>query len=532
MALNLLRPAPFLSALAFAALLTPIGASAQSDDDDILVLDEEDAPAAAGPKKKLGVVPLVPVGTAEKALAEQVTSGVLSELKAGPFEIVTLSLSSAGGGGGGGGADLGAGKSELERAKKKAERARAFLDRLNFRKAASEYRAALALFEKAAPALVDITPVLDAHLGLAEIHARQGEEESTEAALAEVARLAPEHELDAGRFPPLFIRTHAQVRARALKEEPGALLVDRTAVGAEVRLDGRVVGTAPVRILGVPAGRHYVRVYREGEGLFGAVVDVQSGGEEVVTPGFSKLEAESPLELLANNRFTPDAARQVAEAARAAGVDVAVVGVVGRSELAVPTVLLGIDPKSGSAARIGPLEFDGDLLNLSIEGLKAREALEKLASGDGYGAVSEEPLVPGVKAAAAVEIAEVQLRFDVKAPAPERRGPRVIGATEDPDDGDKPERRLALKGGQSGRTKSLRDDDDPYKSTTRERRKELVDEDAPLMEQPWFWPVAIGGGVAGAAVLVGGGAVGLVAAGVLPDPRPRNGMQVRVVLPE
>lgn len=531
MARSRLRLPCLLAALALSTALAPSAVRAD-DDDDILVLDDEDAASAAGPSKKLGVVPLIPVGAAEKALAEQVTSGVLSELKAGPFEVVTLTVG-GGGDSGGGTVDMDAGKDALEKAKKKAERARSFLDKLNFRKAASEYQGALALFEKAAPALTDIAPVLDAWLGLAEIHARQGEEEEAEAALAEVARLAPEHDLDPARFPPLFIRTHAKVRAATLKEAPGVLLVDRTAVGAEVRLDGRVVGTAPARFSGVPAGKHFVRVYREGQGLFGTVVEVQSGGEETVSPGFTKLGAEGPLELLANNRFTPDAARQVAEAARKAGVEVAVVGVVARSELAVPTVLLGIDPASGNAVRIGPMEFDGDLLNLSIEALKAREALETAAGGKGYAAVSEDPLVPGVKTAAAVEIAEVKLRFDVKAPSEERRGPRVIGA-EEPDAGRSGgDSRRTLAGGRSGSSKSLRDDDDPYKATTRrEVRKELTDEDLPLTEQVWFWPVAIGGGIVGATLLAGGATAGLVAAGVVPDPRPSAGMQVQVVLPE
>lgn len=537
-----------VSALSFVVLATSISSSAWAqEDDDILFLDEEEAPASAGPKPKLGFATLVPVGAADQPLADQVTRGLQSELKSA-FAITALSL--PGGGRGAARIDVDAGKSSLAKAQKNIQRGQQYLGRMNLRKAGNAFQAAIRDFERAAPAIDDITPVLEAWLGLAEISARQSDEEGATAALAQVARLSPELELDAARYPPLFIRTFDRVRAKTLKEAPGALFVDASGAGAEVRLDGRVIGTAPLRVQGVPAGQHYVRVFRDGQGLMGAVVNVDSRDETTVRPGFVGGGEESPLDALANNRFPASMARQVAEVARKAGVDLAVVGVVGRTELAVPTVLVGIEPSSGKVGIVGPLEFDGDLLNLAIEGLRGREGLDKLVKSGGFQVAGDDALVPGMKSAAAVEVAEVTLRFKIKAPTEPRRKSRVLGGPaqgeEDEEDAVQEDRRRrdrvagrgdgrrTLSGGGAGRSKSLRDDDDPYAEAGKvsdNRRKELLDEDVPLTEQPWFWPVAIGGGVAGAALLAGGATVGLVAAGVVPDPRPNGGLEVQVNLP-
>ena len=73
--------------------------------------------------------------------------------------------------------------------------------------------------------------------------------------------------------------------------------------------------------------------------------------------------------------------------------------------------------------------------------------------------------------------------------------------------------------------------DDPYAS--REKAKvEAVDPDAPMTEQPWFWPTVLGGGAGALVLLAGGTYVTLVGADVLPDPRPASGAAIRVALPQ
>lgn len=524
--------APVFSARALLACALALGLPASvhaQEDDDILVPD--DAPVA--PTKslpKIGLVPLVPVGDATRPLAEQVTEGLRKEL-AESFEVVPLTLASERAGSAVPSQD--AALAARAKADKYVAAGQKLLERLTFGKAEKAFQAAINSYGAAASTLEDATPVIEAYVGLAEVHARQGDEDKAREALGAVARLDPEHELDKAKYPPLFITTHQTVRAEVMKEDKGVLVIDRTGAGAVVTVDGREVGEAPVKVLGLPPGTHFVRVVKEGAGVFGKTVTLSAGGEETVSPGFTSLDADGPLDLLALNRFSNAGAKKVAAAAKAAGLKTAVVGALGKNAAGVPTVLVAVDAESGKASRIGPLEFDGDLLNLSIEGLEAREQLSALVEKKSYTGLADDALVSGVKAAGSLELAEVTMRYDVKAAPAAPRKARVLGAEEESEGVLGADGRSILSAGDKGSRLSMRDGSkDKLGGRTETRRSEFVQEDIPLTEQAWFWPTAIAGGVVGALVLAGGGVGGLMLGGILPDPRERAGMQVNVELPE
>jgi hypothetical protein len=84
--------------------------------------------------------------------------------------------------------------------------------------------------------------------------------------------------------------------------------------------------------------------------------------------------ARVPEDLLAANQLDADAVRAVAEATKAAGLDVGLVGVVGKKRSTVPVALVAVLP-NGTAQRLPQLDFDGDLLNLAIETLKAKDGI-------------------------------------------------------------------------------------------------------------------------------------------------------------
>ena len=486
-----------------------------------------------GASKTLGVTPFIAVGDAGAGLAEQVTSKVSSELGSAGFTLRPVALKtpksrSAK-------VDFDAGKAELEKALKRSQLGSRYIEKMNFGRATRAFQDAISQFESAAPALVDIKPVFDTWVGLAEVYARRGEDGLQNEALRAAIRLDPERELDASRFPPIFLNAHAEARDLVMEDDKATIIIDTSALGAEVRLDGRVVGVAPLTIRGVVPGRHFIRVFKEGRGLMGSVVEVTAGEEKVLSPGIVQSVGQSATELLSDNRFSAEALDEVLQAAKKAGVDFALIGVVAKTEFSVPTALVAISTASGKAARIGPLEFDGDLLNLSIEVLKIREALDGIDASETMSANAwDEPLLGKVKTAADAEMSEVALRYKYKArPAAAREGPKVVGAGEaDSAVGEARRRLMGGKEGSGGRTKSLRDDEDPFAGGEPVvRRSELLEEDVPLTSQPWFWPTAIGGGVAGTLVLIGGTALGLVAAGVLPDPRPNGGLTVKVEVP-
>jgi tetratricopeptide (TPR) repeat protein len=523
-----------LAALALAAPLTLASAAVAEDDDDDILVDEDEEVETSEEQTKLGLATLVPVGDADKRLADQVAEGIKKELSEG-YELVDIALGSDEETGAE--VDLSAGASAKEAADKQLAKAAKYLKKLNFGRAEKAFNKAIEGYEEAAAALTDVGPLLQAHLGIAEVAARQGEEDVARAALSAVVRLNPEHELDKSRFPPLFVSTHEEVRAEILKEKKASIVVDHSGVGAQVFVDGREVGTAPLKVIGLPPGKHLVRVFREDAGLHGELVEVGGGKSATVKPGFFSSKATGALDLLARNRFSDAAAKQVAELGKAAGVPIVLLGVVGKGKASVPAALVAVDVASGKAARMKTLDFDGDLLNLSIESLKAREKINELRAKGGYKSIGDAPLLEGVKAGAAVEVAEVAMRYDVKATPRKPRGRRVVGDAE-PEAGEEIEGtagpigaggRAVLAAGGSGATKSMRDDEeDPLERREKKRSDFVAEEDAPLTEQIWFWPTVIGGGVAGALALTGGTVIGLVALDILPDPRERTGMQVTV----
>lgn len=531
MARFMIRPPTLLVTAAFATGLVARAALAQDDDVLDLPADEAATPAEA---RKVGVVPFLPVGNADLALAEAVTRKISAELASDTLSVVSVPLASSSAKAKRAQATAAdAAEAEVKKGKERVQQGRALIDKLNFGRATQSFQRALRSFEAGASALVDIDAVYEAWLGLSEVYARRGESEKQAEALSQAIRLDPERELDPSRFPAMFIRSHAELRSELMKEGTAALFIDATGAEGEVRLDGRVLGTAPLRVRGLLPGRHYVRVFREGRGVFGAVVEVAAGDELTLSPGFTRQEASGAADLLADNQLTAEAVAEIGQAGRKAGVDVVLLGVVGRSDFAVPTAIVALDLRSGASLRVRPMQFDGDLLNLSIELLQVKEAIERVSAGAGDAAPSwDEPLLPRVRTSAELEVSEVQLRFRVKpVAAVAGRGARVIGA--EPESAVTEARRRLSGGGETGaRRKSLRDDDDPFaEAAPRSRRAELVQEDIPLTEQPWFWPAAVGGGVVGATLLVGGTAWGLVAAGILADPRPSGGFAVTVDVP-
>lgn len=507
-----------------------------TNDDDILApVDEAGKPRASDPTKKakkVGFVNLVAVGDAQKPLADDVSTRMAKELNESSFGVLPLALPSA--------TTAAAGPTDEEAAKAavadgdaQLQKAEQLAEKKLFGKAIAGYQAAITAYEKGAGALPDVAPLLRAHAGLAEAWASTGKEQEAIAELRAIAVLDPEHELDKTRFPPQAIRTHQVGRDAMMAEPKGRVFVDESATGAEVFLDGRSVGAAPVRIADVPPGRHVVRAVRAGQGAYGAVVDVAGGAEQTLSPGFLKQGAKGPIDELMRNAFSADAARVVADAAKAAGLDAAIVGVVGKQGEGVPVGMILVDATTAGVVTLPRLDFQGDLLDLSIEMTSARDAIEPaLAGKKKYAPAQSAAVLEGIAVGAGARVAEVAMRYEFT-PAPKERRSRVTGEVDEeeaaavaaaPAEGSR-----AIEGGGSGRRASLRDEESRF-GDVQPRRDETGAEEVALTEQGWFWPTVIGASAGGALLLVAGGVVGAVALGF--DPRPTGGAEISLVLPE
>jgi len=502
----------------------------EEEDDDILapVRGADEKPASAVPVKeralKVGLLPVVPLGDASKPLADQLTTELTKALNESPtVEFSALALKSTGGAAP---IDPAVADAALKEAEASLGKSAQLLGKLQFGKAKASYEKTLQLLEKAAPALNGPELLIQAWLGLAEIAARQAQDEETVRCLAFVVGLNPEFEVDQKKYPGLFVTTHRKTRDRLMDGEKVAITVDASAAGAQVVIDGRPIASAPAKAMKLYPGMHLVRVLREGLAPWGTVVTVTSG-ETTVSPGFSDPSRRGPSDGLTQHRFSDASAKVVAEAAAAQGLKGAVVGVVSKAGgTRVATQLLYVDAAGRGTATLPDFKLQGDLLDIGIEVLKARARIEELAGAETpelAAADESEALIEGANAGAAVTLAEVGLRFEVK----KSGNLPVASRVGDDDDGDGDDERAVVET-KSGTRRSLEEKKDRLSagpSTT------TVEEDAPLTEQPWFLPTAITAGVVGVAAIAAGTGVALVAFKVIPDPRPATGAQVSVTLP-
>jgi hypothetical protein len=508
-------------------------------DDDILApvrSDAERGPVTVPMKErslKVGLLPLVPIGDAQKPLADSLSSELLKAFnESASVETVALGLDAAGPAGT---VDVAAATAARKSGDEQLARGRSLLEKLSFGKARKAFDSARAAYEKAAPVLESPQPLIDAWLGLAEVAARQAQDDEVRRSFAAVVALNPELELDK-KYPGLFRTTHRKVRDQLLKGKRARVFVDETGTGAVVTIDGRPAKSAPARVGGLLPGPHLVRAVREGLPSFGAVVVVEPDAEVTVAPGFLARGRRGPAEDLGQNKLSPEAAAVVAEAARKQSLKAGLVGVVTKDAGRAMVQLIYVDAASGKVAQLPPTAFSPSLLDVGIEALKARARMEELAGADAPAlgdADEEDPLVEGARAGAAVTVAEVDLKYNVKVSKDAPAARAVSGGDDDDedrvantDDGDGDGER-AVSESKRGSRKTL-DNDDPY---AKEDPAELGD-DAPLTAQPWFVPTMVAVGVVGAGVILGGTGAALIGFGVLPDPRPADGAEVSIRLPD
>ena len=504
----------------------------EDDDDDILAPRTEEKPStstvapAADKALKVGMMPVVPLGEAGKTLAEQVSLELTKAFnESASVGVLGLALASSSDGPT---IDLAAAEKAKTEAEKYLTGSQKLLKKLQFGKAKKAFDVTLEKLEAAAPVLETPELFIEAWLGQAEIAARQAQDDETTIGLSYVVGFNPEMELDQKRFPGLFVNQHRKARDRMLAGEKAIIVVDATAAGAQIFIDGRPVATAPAKISGVYPGSHLVRVVREGLPPWGALITVDAGGEKTVSPGFIDPKKTGPNDDLAQNRLSAESALVVANAAKAQGYKGAIVGTLAKQSSRTAVQLVYVDAASGRVAILPPMKLSGGLLDVGIESLDARARIEELA-GAAAPALREadksEVLIEGANAGAGVTVAEVSLKFDVKKSKDMPTNTRDIRGGGDDDEGGG----RTLANTSRGTRKTLDGDRDRYSVGAEEDK--VVPEDAPFTEQPWFMPAAITAGVVGAAALLAGTGVALVALKVVPDPRPASGTQVSVSFP-
>lgn len=232
---------------------------------------------------------------------------------------------------------------KLREAKRLKDKADLALSMVDLAVAADAYSAALVAYEQGAAGITDINEVIDCFDKQATTFALQGETPAAKQAYEKALALDPGFRL--GKDAPPRAKKVFDDVVKGWKTPPmGQLTVYSTTGAAEVWVDGVPRGASPMT-LDVSAGRHLIRVYREGYRAWGGAVDVKKGSEATAqaalkpTAGFAKLD-----DLLGRVARNPDNADNVKEVARFLKVD---------------RVLLTLVETQGPVAKIAGFWVDG-----------------------------------------------------------------------------------------------------------------------------------------------------------------------------
>ena len=245
-------------------------------------------------------------------------------------------------------------------------------------------KAAIALFEKNAAALVEARPYVQALHRLGRALMWAGADERARKVLDRAAHIAPSWNLDPRRYSRLYRRWFAEAVKRGLDAPRGALVVKSQVPGASIRLDGQDIETAPVRISEVVPGRHWITASIDGAPTFGAFVTVASGRNTMVTVRFPDTLGGTALgevaDTIARNRLSTAAVRKAAAIGRKAGAKFVVLGALAKdraqSDINVHTFVVRVADKT--IARLPAIDFDAGLLTAESDIIQVVQQIAKI----------------------------------------------------------------------------------------------------------------------------------------------------------
>ncbi len=208
------------------------------------------------------------------------------------------------------GAFLGPGRKDLSEG-------RVLYERADFESAIPVLERAVLQLQDGLAGATDSKDLIDALVLLGLANASIGNQDEAKKAFQRVVVLEPSRELDAVNYPPKMVNLFGEVRAAVRAQPTAQLTVQAPEDGADVFVDGRPMGKAPVTISDLPAGEHYVLVRGQGGKRSFQSMELAQGAREVYK---APLEGRSFAEQAESGS---ERARQVRQIYGSLGVHVA-----------------------------------------------------------------------------------------------------------------------------------------------------------------------------------------------------------------
>jgi hypothetical protein len=439
------------------------------------------APALAEGGPKLTVLPYQPIARqASPELCTQITTLITNEL--GGNDTFTMMTAESGQEGGDTGPSSenqkaeAAAKAALDKGLTLAQGGNKQVKKLKFDPAIKTLGAALAQFDNAAAAVTDVAPISQAHVDLAVAFWKRGLEDEAMAEMAAAARMDPEMKPDAKEYWPLFLRVYDQQWRKALRAPRGKVRVEATVPGAEVFLDGKSAGAAPLMLANVVPGKHFLRVAKEGGGVFGTLLEVKPDATVEVTADLGGTKAGGgglgPVAHAINDNLMDEAALKAArDLGKKAGADFVVFGGIKKGETTISVASFMVKVADGKAARLVDLDVDLDLLSASVETFKLEEDVAERTKA--FGELLPAGATPVIRGMAGQETAGSGIsEVDVGPAVPDAKAGKDPGQVADAGDPDRG-RTIAGAEGDEAKPRTKRPSldgkpvrDDSYKAKT------------------------------------------------------------------
>jgi hypothetical protein len=209
------------------------------------------------------------------------------------------------------------------------------LDELDLAEATKLLKAALTTYEKYLHRLAQkpqpVAPIVQALTLLAAARFIDGDTEGAREALRRAKSLDPDLAYDAKLFPPKMRRIFTEVKLLLDELGKGSLAVQSDPPGAEVLLNGKPVGLAPVAIPSCGSGANYLTFLAPGFVPTTVQVEVTGGEEKKIEQALGRYD-DDPVPLLERTRVStgePTASAAMRDLARRAQADLLLVASVG-----------------------------------------------------------------------------------------------------------------------------------------------------------------------------------------------------------
>lgn len=180
--------------------------------------------------------------------------------------------------------DVSSAQQALKAARENVIRARSAYDGLDLDQAVELLNAALRDFERYAAYTTDMKEVADVLMLLGATHILRGEESKGRERLGQAVSIAPKIEPDPRIFNPSMRSVFQSTSDAIIRAPRGVLQVESTPSYAQVFVDGAFAGISPLAVEGLVAGRHYLRLAKDGYREHGGVIQMKGNAEHSERP--------------------------------------------------------------------------------------------------------------------------------------------------------------------------------------------------------------------------------------------------------